>query len=110
MKRIISCITAAFASFLPMLCPAVDQYHFIKEIPIGGDGGRDYLAVDADARRLYVSHATRVVVIDLASDKVVGDIPNTPGVHGIAPAPKLGRAFVSNGRENKSGVVDAKTL
>src|ERR1043166_8139871 len=91
--------------------PAADApYRLLKEIPIGGDGGWDYLTVDSGARRLYVSHATKVVVVDLAKDAVAGDITNTPGVHGIAVAPKLGRVFVSNGRENKASVVDAKTL
>jgi DNA-binding beta-propeller fold protein YncE len=86
------------------------SYHFIKEIPIGGEGGWDYLAVDEAGRRLYVSHATKVVVIDLDKDEVVGEIADTPGVHGIAIAPSLGRVFVSNGRENKASIVDAKTL
>jgi YVTN family beta-propeller protein len=85
-------------------------YHLLKEIPVGGDGGWDYLAVDAGSHRLYVSHATKVVVIDLNEDKVIGEITNTPGVHGIAVAPELNRAFVSNGRENKASIVDAKTL
>ncbi|MEY2465765.1 MAG: hypothetical protein QOD03_286 [Verrucomicrobiota bacterium] len=108
MKKIFCSILASVAA---LICHAADgPYHFIKEIPVGGDGGWDYLAVDSDAQRLYVSHATKVVVIDLSSDKVVGEITNTPGVHGIAAAPKLGRVFISNGRENKSSVVDAKTL
>ena len=59
-----------------------EPYHLIKEIPIGGEGGWDYLAVDAAARRLYVSHATKIVVIDLDKDAVVGEIADTPGVHG----------------------------
>jgi WD40 repeat protein len=86
------------------------KYKFIKEIPIGGEGGWDYLSVDQDARRLYVSHATKVVVIDIDKDVVVGEITNTPGVHGIAIAPKLGLGFISNGRENKASVFDLKTL
>jgi hypothetical protein len=85
-------------------------YHFIKEIPIGGDGGWDYLSVDSAAQRLYVSHATKVVVIDLAKDAIIGEIANTPGVHGIAVAPKLNRGFVSNGRSNNVSVVDLKTF
>jgi len=85
-------------------------YHAGKEIPIGGDGGWDYVAVDSAAHRLYVSHATHVVVIDTQASKVVGDIPDTPGVHGIAIAPDLGRVFVSNGRGNNASIVDAKTL
>jgi YVTN family beta-propeller protein len=79
-------------------------------IPIGGDGGWDYLTIDSAAHRLYVSHATHVVVIDTQTNKIVGDIPDTPGVHGVAIAADLGRGFVSNGRENKSSIFDLKTL
>ncbi len=86
------------------------QYHFIKDIPVGGDGGWDWCSVDEAARRLYVSHATKVVVIDVDSNSVVGEIADTPGVHSIAIAPKLNRCFVSNGRSNNVSVVDLKTL
>jgi len=85
-------------------------YHAGKEIPIGGEGGWDYLTVDAAAHRLYVSHATHAVVIDTQAGKVVGDIPDTPGIHGVAIAADLGRGFTSNGRENKASMVDAKSL
>ncbi len=89
---------------------AAEPYHFIKEIPVGGDGGWDYASVDSAAQRLYVSHATKVVVIDLAKDVVAGEITNTPGVHGIAVAPELNRGLVTCGRENKGAIVDLKTL
>lgn len=89
---------------------AKEPYHFLKEIPVGGEGGWDYLTVDSASHRLYVSHASKVVVIDLKEDRVLGEITNTPGVHGIAVAPELNRAFVSNGREGTASVVDAKTL
>lgn len=89
---------------------AAEPYHLLKEIPVGGDGGWDYLSVDSAAQRLYVSHAPKVVVIDLAKDVVVGEITNTPGVHGLAPCPDLGLGVTSNGRENKAGIVDLKTL
>src|SRR5438445_78540 len=85
-------------------------YRFAREIPIGGEGGWDYLSVDPAAHRLYVSHATKVVVIDTQADKVVGEIADTPGVHGFAIAADLGRGFSSNGRENKVSIVDLKTL
>ena len=85
-------------------------YHFIREIPVGGEGGWDYLSVDSGAERLYVSHASHVVVIDLKNDAVVGEITNTPGVHGVAVAPELGLGVTSIGRENKAGIVDLKTL
>jgi len=91
--------------------PAVAQgYHVIGKIEIGGEGGWDYLYVDAAARRLYVSHATRVVVVDIDSQKVVGEIPDTPGVHGIAVAATLGKGYTSNGRDGTVTVFDPKTL
>src|SRR3954465_626002 len=108
-KFLTSIITAVVASALTAMA-APKEYHKITEISVGGDGGWDYSAVDETARRLYVSHATMAVVIDLDSNKVIGQIEDTPGIHGIAVAPKLGRVFTSNGRENKVSVVDAKTL
>jgi DNA-binding beta-propeller fold protein YncE len=92
------------------VCRADGPYHFIKEISVGGDGGWDYCSVDSAAQRLYVSHGTKVVVIDLAKDQVVGEITNTPGVHGIAIAHDLGLGVTSNGREDKTGIVSLKTL
>ncbi|MEJ7811428.1 MAG: YncE family protein [Gemmatimonadaceae bacterium] len=86
------------------------QYHVAKQIAAGGEGGWDYLAVDTAAHRVYVSHATHVVVLDADRDSVVGDIPNTPGVHGIALAPALGRGWTSNGRDSSVTVFDLKTL
>lgn len=85
-------------------------YHLLKRIEVGGEGGWDYLTVDSAGRRLYVSHATRVVVIDLDKNTVVGEIPNTNGVHGIAVVPELGRGFTSNGRDNTATIFDLKTL
>jgi DNA-binding beta-propeller fold protein YncE len=73
-------------------------------------GGWDALTVDGPARRLYLSRGTHVMVVDLDTDKVVGDIPNTPGVHGIAVAPELNRGFTSNGRDNTATIFDLKTL
>jgi len=89
---------------------AEGPYRQLKEISIGGEGGWDYLSVDTAARRLYVSHATKVIVVDLDHDKVVGEIAPAPGVHGIAIAADLGRGFVSNGREGTVSIVDLKTL
>jgi DNA-binding beta-propeller fold protein YncE len=84
-------------------------YQFIKEIQIGGEGGWDYLNVDPESKRLYVSHSTKVVVLDMATDTVVGEIADTPGVHGAVAAAN-GHVVTSNGRENKASIVDAKTL
>ena len=89
---------------------AAEPYRFLKEIKVGGDGGWDYLSIDDADRRLYVSHATKVVVIDLDKGAVAGEVEGTPGVHGIAVAPELNRGFVSNGGEAKSSIFDLKTL
>jgi len=89
---------------------AADVYHLVKTIPIGGEGGWDYVTVDPSAHRVYVSHATRIVVADIDSGAVVGEIPDTNGVHGFAIAPELGRGFTSNGRANSSTIVDLNTL
>jgi YVTN family beta-propeller protein len=102
---------AVLASGLPMSLRAADgPYRQLKEIAIGGEGGWDYLSVDTAGRRLYVSHATKVVVVDIDKDAVVGEIAPAPGVHGIALAPDLGRGYVSNGRESTVSIVDLKTL
>src|SRR5438477_2536650 len=85
-------------------------YHIIKKIPIPGQGGWDYLIVDEAARRLYVSHGTQVEVLDVDSGTVVGKIPNTLGVHGIALAPELGRGFVSDGQTSTVTIFDLKSL
>jgi DNA-binding beta-propeller fold protein YncE len=108
-------VTAWAALALGALVPlpvvaAATGYHVLGEIAIGGEGGWDYLTVDGAARRLYVSHGTHVVVIDLDAGKIVGDIPDTPGVHGIAIAADLNRGFISNGRGNNVTVFDLKTL
>lgn len=86
------------------------SYRFLKQISVGGEGGWDYLTVDAGARRLYVTHSTKVVVIDLETDSVVGAITDTLGVHGFAIAPELSLGFSSNGQESKASIVDLKTL
>ncbi len=85
-------------------------YQLVKDIQIGGEGGWDYLNVDSAAKRLYVSHATKVVVIDLAKNEILGEIADTPGVHGAVSTGPLGRVFTSNGRGNSASIVDAKTL
>jgi YVTN family beta-propeller protein len=85
-------------------------YSVVKKISVSGRGGWDYLTVDEAARRLYVSHGTQVEVLDLDSLSVVGNVPKTPGVHGIAIAPESGRGFVSNGQANTVTVFDLKTL
>lgn len=103
----------SIACALLLLCGtavADDTYKFVAEINIGGEGGWDILTIDSAASRLYLSHATKVVVVDLQKNAAVGEITDTPGVHGFIPVPEFQRGFSSNGKENKSSVVDLTTL
>jgi YVTN family beta-propeller protein len=86
------------------------NYHIVKRVLLGGEGGWDYLGFDAQNRHLFVSHATQVLVINPDTYKVVGTIPDTQGVHGIAIAPELNRGFTSDGRADQVTVFDLKTL
>jgi YVTN family beta-propeller protein len=107
----LSLLAACVLSFASVpLFGATDAYHLLKEIPVGGDGGWDYLSVDAGARRLYVSHGNEVIVIDIDNNTVAGHIADTQGVHGLAVAADLKRGFSTNGRENKAGMIDLETL
>lgn len=103
-------VAAAFISLTVGVVAGQTLYAPAGDIAIGGPlpAQWDYQYVDSAARRLYVSHNAEVVVIDTATDTVVGRIGETPGVHGIAVG--AGRVFTSNGRENKVSIVDPKTL
>lgn len=90
--------------------PSDPGYHLARTIPLPGAEGWDYLTVDAAAHRLYISRGTHVAVVDTISGTVVGDIPDTDGVHGIAVDPKDDRGFTSNGRSNSVTIFDLKTL
>jgi DNA-binding beta-propeller fold protein YncE len=89
---------------------AQPAYHVIDKFRLGGEEGWDYLAVDSEARRLYISRSNHVMVVDIETGKLAGDIPDTPGVHGIAVAPELNRGFISNGRADTATIFDLKTL
>ena len=86
------------------------SYKFIKSIPIEGEGGWDYLSINANARRLYVTHENEIAVIGLTQDKAAGVIADTPGVHGFAVAPEISRGFSSNGTESSVSVIDLRNL
>src|SRR3954471_9317463 len=102
--------SAAIAAALAVHPRAADgPYQFIKDVEIGGEGGWDYLNLDAAGKRLLISHGTKVVLFDLTKDALAGEIPDTPGVHG-AVITSDGRIVTSNGRENKASIVDGKTL
>lgn len=107
-KWVVSLISVSLAAMA--LAAAGPGYHIVTTYNVGGDGGWDYLNADSDARRLYISRGTHVIVLDADSGKNVGDIADTPGVHGIALAPELERGFVSNGREGTVSIFDMKTL
>jgi DNA-binding beta-propeller fold protein YncE len=105
----ILCVTILNVTLLTVAGSAA-EYSVTKKIPIAGQGSWDYLTVDESARRLYVSHGTQVEVLDIDSGAVVGNIPKTPGVHGVAIAPEFGRGFVSNGQSSNVTIFDLKTL
>jgi len=94
----------------PAVAESAPSYGVARTMLIGGDGGWDYVFVDAAARRAYIARATRFQVVDLESGKLAGEIPDTPGAHGVAVVTDLGIGFTSNGRENTSSVFDLKTL
>jgi DNA-binding beta-propeller fold protein YncE len=89
---------------------AAGAYHQVKKIPIPGDGGWDYVAADSDARRLYVSHDTEIVVLDLDSGAIVGKIAGGPNMHGAAIASEFGRGFISESNPGSVVIFDLKTL
>lgn len=113
---LISCALTAIAvsvtshSLSAAPAPGASGYRVIKTVPLGGEGGWDYVYVDSDARRVYISHGTHTVVMNADTYAVEGDIPDTQGVHGIAIAAELGRGFTSNGRTNDVTIFDLKTL
>jgi DNA-binding beta-propeller fold protein YncE len=90
--------------------PGPSGYHLTKTVKLAGPGGWDYLAIDAQSRRLFVSRETHVAVLDADTGDVVGDIADTPGVHGVAIAAEFGRGFTSNGEANNVTIFDLKTL
>jgi DNA-binding beta-propeller fold protein YncE len=106
----ISVAASAVFLFSPSLDAAEGNYHLVKKVVLGGEGFWDYLTCDSTARRVYISRGTHVMVIDADTYAVVGDIPGTDGVHGIALAPEFGRGFTSNGRTNTVTIFDLKTL
>lgn len=86
------------------------RFHKVATWNLGGDGGWDYLFFDNGGKRLYISRGTHVMVVNGDTGSIAGDIPNTPGVHGIAIAPKHHLGFTSNGRDDSVTVFDTRTL
>lgn len=103
----IFCIISCFSTFAQ---GNETGFKVLKKIKVPGDGRWDYVNFDNTSRRLYISHGTQVDVLDVDSEKVIGSIPNTPGVHGITLAHELNKGFTSNGKDSTVTVFDLKIL
>jgi YVTN family beta-propeller protein len=111
MKRLSSIAVGTVLLLMASTAPAADPgYKVLKKFNIGGDGGWDYLSMDGAARRLYITRFNRVMVIDADEGKVVGEIPGTTGVHGVALVPQSNHGYTSNGGDASVTVFDLKTL
>lgn len=106
--RLALLVSAIFAVACSVAAAA--DFHVIHRFHVGGDGGWDYLRVDPDTHRIYLSRGNHVMIVDESSGNVLGDIPNTNGVHGIALAPDLGKGFISDGTDDSVTIFDLKTL
>ncbi|HKP74634.1 MAG TPA: YncE family protein [Longimicrobiaceae bacterium] len=106
----LAAIAAASAAACQTAALAEGPYRVLHRTVTGGDGGWDYVTVDGPGGRAYLSRGTHVMVVDLRGDSVMGDIPATPGVHGVALAPELAKGFTSNGRDSSVTVFDLRTL
>jgi YVTN family beta-propeller protein len=109
-------VIAAFAAFVSSLpressaAEAAKGYGVVQRVTLGGEGRWDYLTIDPDAHRLYISRSSHVMVVDTETLKPVGDVPGTEGIHGIALVPELSLGFTSNGTSQTSTIFDTKTL
>ena len=108
--RLLTAIAVLFASGLGAPGIGHAQTFKVEKFDIKGDGGTDYVAVEPATGRVFVSRSTHVMVIEGATGKVLGDIPNTPGVHGIGMVTKLGHGFTTNSGDQAVTMFDLKTL
>jgi len=107
MKKI---FLAALAACMLTLTLHAQTYVLDKTIPLTGDAGYDYVAIDMANNRLYVSHGTMLNVVDLTTEQQVGLISDLKGIHGIAIAHKSNRGFISDGKANAVVAFDLTTL
>jgi DNA-binding beta-propeller fold protein YncE len=113
MKKVITfigCLILMASTFLLKAQTGASQYKIANKFHVEGDGGWDYLKADESTGRIFISHGTVVNVIDEKDGKLIGTIPDTKGVHGIAVATDLNKAFISNGRDSSVTIVDLTTL
>jgi YVTN family beta-propeller protein len=111
MRRTFAVLTVILGlAAMATLAAPPSGYHIIKKVPVPGTGGWDYVTVDEPGRRVYIAHATQVEVLDADTAELVGTIPNTPGAHGVAVVPELGRGFITAGKADSVIIFDLKTL
>jgi DNA-binding beta-propeller fold protein YncE len=104
-SAVLFALTATVGAQTPAPVPTT-----VRKITIGGEGGWDYLTADAASKRLYVSRGNHIIVLDTETEKVVGELAGTPGVHGVAIVPDLGKGFTSNGGDDTVTAFDLKTF
>jgi len=110
MKRFIWTVALLGAAGLGGPAVGSAQTFKVEKFDIKGDGGTDYVAVEAATGRVFVSRSTHMMVVDGATGKVLGDIPNTPGVHGAGIATRVGHGFTTNSGDQTVTMFDLKTL
>lgn len=110
MRSLIVALSLSLLSLSALAAAAAPHYQLGHKYVLGGDGGWDYLTYDPAGKRLFISRATRVQVMDAATGKLLGEIPGTDGVHGIALAPEFGKGFTTDGKDSTVTVFDLKTL
>jgi hypothetical protein len=109
-RRTLAAPALLFAAMLGLPSLAQAQTFKVEKWNIGGDGGHDYILAEAGTGRLFISRGTHVMVVDGATGKVLGDIQNTPRVHGTGIAPKENHGFTTNGGDSSVTMFDLKTL
>ncbi len=109
-RRLWTALTVLFAICLAAPSVGHAQAFKVEKFDIKGDGGTDYVTVEPATGRVFVSRSTHMMVVEGATGRVLGDIPNTPGVHGTGIAPKAGHGFTTNGGDQTVTMFDLKTL
>src|SRR5215831_10234185 len=108
-KRLLTAV-AILAMYFAVPTAGHAQQFKVEKFDIKGDGGTDYVAAEAATGRVFVSRGDHMMVVEGATGKVLGDIPNTPGVHGAGIATKAGHGFTTNGGDGTVTMFDLKTL
>ena len=106
----VACTLALVGGALTFAANDAGGYKVLRRIPVGGDGGWDYLRVDSDTHRIFLSRGDHMMVVDLGTGKLVADLKDTKGIHGMAFAYDLGKGYTSNGQANTVTVFDLKTV